>query len=56
MTYQQSNITYFLTSPSPNTLPQEDSIQPVKKKQKHQEKKLAGYGSTLLKSLMIIMN
>lgn len=35
---QQSSITPFLTAP-PNTPPQEDSIQPVKKKQKVSRKK-----------------
>jgi hypothetical protein len=36
---QQSSITPFLTAPSPNTPPYEDSIQPVKKKQKILRKK-----------------
>ncbi|CAB5369131.1 unnamed protein product [Rhizophagus irregularis] len=36
---QQSSITPFLTAPSPNTPPYEDSIQPVKKKQKISRKK-----------------
>jgi len=35
----QSSITPFLTAPSPNTPPHEDSIQPVKKKQKIPRKK-----------------
>ena len=39
MTHQQSNITPFLTPPPPNTPPQEDSIQPVKKKTKTSRKK-----------------
>ena len=53
---QQSSITPFLTALSPNTPPYEDSIQPVKKKQKISRKKLAGYGSILSKGLMIKMN